>query len=148
MTDKIISGCCMSECVMNETKILVNGKLDKDAAVKYISEQLKGDTEAIKVRAVSIMLRSTIKLFILQAATTAINFCENEGNTLKAEFDEMAKMNAGNDKACNMISGFLIGCVSGQVFKNCPKDKFGADPACEAIKSFVDKCGMLFSRMP
>lgn len=40
---------------MNETKILVNGKLDKDAAVKYVSEQLKGDAEAIKVSSSTIV---------------------------------------------------------------------------------------------
>jgi hypothetical protein len=39
----------MSECVMNETKIMVNGALDKAAAVKFLPEKMAGDAEAIKV---------------------------------------------------------------------------------------------------
>lgn len=127
---------------MNETKILVNGKLDKDAAVKYVSEQLKGDAEAIKVSSSTIV--AILIEWRYQVATAAIDYCESEGNNKKAEFDEFAKQRPATEKSCNMISGYLIGCVSGQVFKNCPKDKFGADPACNEIKSFVDKCGFLY----
>jgi hypothetical protein len=39
----------MSECVLNSTGILVNGKLDKPAAIKRLTEKLTGDAEAIKV---------------------------------------------------------------------------------------------------
>lgn len=39
----------MSECVMNSTKIMVNGALDKAAAIKYLTEKLSGDAETIKV---------------------------------------------------------------------------------------------------
>lgn len=39
----------MSECVMNETKIMVNGALDKAVAVKYLTEKMVGDAESIKV---------------------------------------------------------------------------------------------------
>lgn len=42
-------GCCMSECILNNTGILVGGKLDKAAAVKFLSEKMAGDAEAIKV---------------------------------------------------------------------------------------------------
>lgn len=76
--------------------------------------------------------------------TAAVDFCEKEATSKKAEFDEMAKLPATpGEKSCNMISGFLIGCVNGQIYKNCPKDKYTAEPACDAIKSFVDKCGFL-----
>lgn len=34
---------------MNETAIMQGGKLDKVAAVKYISGKMAGDAEAIKV---------------------------------------------------------------------------------------------------
>lgn len=39
----------MSECVMNETKIMVNGALQKSAAIEYLTKKLAGDNEAIKV---------------------------------------------------------------------------------------------------
>lgn len=39
----------MSECVMNETQILVNGKLDKAAALKVISDQFKSNPDVINV---------------------------------------------------------------------------------------------------
>lgn len=57
----------------------------------------------------------------------------------------MAKLPAtAGEKVCNMISGYMIGCVQGQFFKNCPKDKYKAEPACEGIKAFVEKCGFLY----
>lgn len=56
-------GCCVSECVMNETKIMANGKLDKVAAVKYIGDQMKGDAEAIKVRKERFGIKSTFITF-------------------------------------------------------------------------------------
>lgn len=74
-----------------------------------------------------------------------MNFCEKEGKNRKADFDEMAKgpVPAG-EKVCNMISGYMIGCINGQVYKNCPKDKYGVDPACNGIKAFIEKCGFLY----
>lgn len=50
-----ILGCCISECVMNETKIMANGNLDKAAAVKYLTEKLSGDAEAIKVNSIKVL---------------------------------------------------------------------------------------------
>lgn len=55
----------------------------------------------------------------------------------------MVKAAAPGEKVCNMVSGFMIGCINGQVFKNCPKDKYTADASCDAIKAFADKCGCL-----
>lgn len=123
-------GCCVSECIMNNTGIMIGGKLNKAAAVKYLSDKMAGDAEGVKV------------------VTAAVDFCEKEGNAKQAEFDEMAKSVPAGEKSCNMISGYMIGCVNGQILKNCPKDKFGADPACEAMKAFVDKCGILFPPKP
>lgn len=58
----------------------------------------------------------------------------------------MAKLAAPGEKVCHMMSGFMIGCVTGQIFKNCPKDKSGADAECDKIKAFVDKCVVLFPK--
>lgn len=49
-------------------------------------------------------------------------------------------------KMCNPVSGFLLGCVNGQIFKNCPADKFTANDDCNKIKEFVNKCGCLFPK--
>ena len=61
----------------------------------------------------------------------------------------MAKLpQPAGEKVCNMISGYTIACINGQVFKNCPKDKLGADPACNQIKAFIEKCGFLYPNIP
>jgi len=77
--------------------------------------------------------------------TDALDFCEKEAEKKKADFDEISKM-AGppGEKVCGMMSGFLMGCVHGQVFKNCPKDKFEDNAECNEIKAFVEKCTFLF----
>lgn len=36
-------GCCMSECIMNTTGILINGKVDKVVAQKVMAQNLQGD---------------------------------------------------------------------------------------------------------
>lgn len=36
-------GCCMGECIMNTTGILVNGKFDKVVAQKVMAQNVQGD---------------------------------------------------------------------------------------------------------
>lgn len=48
--DKMASTCCVAECVMNTTKVMVAGKPDKAAAIAYLTSKLAGDAESIKVR--------------------------------------------------------------------------------------------------
>ena len=42
-------GCCMSECIMNSTGILVNGKVDKIVAQKVMAQNLQGDAAWVLV---------------------------------------------------------------------------------------------------
>lgn len=53
------------------------------------------------------------------------------------------KPSASGEKVCNRLSGWFIGCIAGQLFKNCPTEKFAAGPECDKIKAYVDKCGGL-----
>lgn len=119
----------MSECIFNETGIMVSGKIDKAIAIKYLTDRMAGDAESIK------------------AITTSVEFCDKEAESKKAEFDEMSKKPAPpGEKQCNMVSGFMIGCVTGQMMKNCPKDKLVADAECDKLTAFVDKCTFLFPK--
>lgn len=42
-------GCCMSECIMNTTGILINGKVDKVVAQKVMAQNLQGDATWVLV---------------------------------------------------------------------------------------------------
>lgn len=138
----------MSECVLNETKIMVNGVFDKAAAIKLATEKSGVDAETAKVIILNFANVHNIMIEFL-FVQTAIDFCEKEGQSKKVDFDEMAKLpGPPTDKVCNMISGYMIGCVYGQIFKNCPKDKYTADAECDKIKAFVDKCGCLHPIKP
>jgi hypothetical protein len=45
-----IKGCCVAECVLNETKIIgVNGILNKQTAITYLNQQMGNDDESKKV---------------------------------------------------------------------------------------------------
>lgn len=78
-----------------------------------------------------------------------MDYCEKLANEKKSEFDELMKLpSPPGIKVCNMISGYMIGCMNGQLYLNCPKDKVGADPACGKIKDFVTKCGFLYPCPP
>lgn len=64
--------------------------------------------------------------------------------TKEADFKIQAALPAGpGEKICHPMSGFMMGCIIGQVYKNCPADKYTAGKECDAIKAHVDKCGML-----
>lgn len=64
--------------------------------------------------------------------------------TKEADFKTVAAMPAGpGEKICHPMSGFMMGCVTGQVYKNCPADKYTVNKECDEIKAHVDKCGML-----
>lgn len=63
---------------------------------------------------------------------------------MKDDFDEMAKDVVPGEVVCNMISGFMIICIRGQIYKNCPSEKYSKDVAeCVTIKNYVEKCGFL-----
>lgn len=40
-------GCCVSECILKEAKIYADGKIDKNAAISYLTEKTKSN-EALK----------------------------------------------------------------------------------------------------
>lgn len=40
---------------------------------------------------------------------------------------------APGEKVCKMSSGFIIGCVYGQIYKKCPKDSLVADADCSSL---------------
>lgn len=123
---------------------MVDGKLDKAAAVKFVTEQLKGDDETTKVSLRrQVEQHAIIKPQMFQVATAAIDFCEKDSVSKKPDFEAMMKSAAAGEKVCNMISAYMIGCIHAQVFKNCPKDKYTADAQCDAIKAFADKCNCL-----
>lgn len=42
-------GCCMSECVMNATGILANGKFDKAVAQKVLTQNVLAEAAWVKV---------------------------------------------------------------------------------------------------
>lgn len=86
----------------------------------------------------------------IKAITTAVEFCDKDAESMKAEFDEMmTKMPAPpGEKQCNMITGYMVGCLTGQVLKNCPKDKLVAEADCGKLTEFVGKCTVLFPMKP
>lgn len=119
------TGCCMSECVLNETQILKNGEIDKNAVVTHLTKELGGDDEAKKI------------------ANSVVDVCMKKADEMKDEFDKMAKMTPPGSQVCNMKSGFLIGCAHAGVYKECPSSKYTADAECDKIKTFLDKCMIL-----
>jgi hypothetical protein len=44
-------------------------------------------------------------------------------------------------QACGTNSGFLIGCVHGQILLQCPNMQ--QNPDCNELKQFVSECGMV-----
>lgn len=44
---------------------------------------------------------------------------------------------------CNQLSGFMVKCINGQVFKNCLADqKTNFDDECLKLSMYADTCGM------
>lgn len=57
--------------------------------------------------------------------------------------DFKAMIPTTGEKNCNPISGFMVTCINGQVFKNCPVDQqTNFDAECLKLSTFADTCGM------
>lgn len=88
----------MSECIMNKTKVLVNGNFDKAAALTVLSKNADAAWKTV--------------------ISTAVTTCETKATAKKAEFDaiKMASPAAAGEKVCGPISGYLLDCVYSEVF--------------------------------
>lgn len=51
---------------------------------------------------------------------------------------------APSSEACGTNSGFLIGCVHGQILLQCPNMQ--QKPECNELKQFVNECGMVMPK--
>ncbi|CAO1368761.1 unnamed protein product [Diamesa serratosioi] len=112
-------GCCMTECILNSTGILVNGKVDKIVAQKVMAKNLQGDAAWVLI------------------INNAIDKCQIDAVAKEADMKITAAMVVpAGDLVCHPISGFLIGCVTGQIYKNCPANKYKAGEECDKIKTF------------
>lgn len=83
-----------------------------------------------------------------QLITNAVEFCSNQAITMKKDFDNLAQQpqNAPT-RVCSLFSAYFVGCVSANIYKNCPKSKYTAgDPECEKIKTFAERCNILWPK--
>jgi hypothetical protein len=96
----------MSECVLNETKINVDGMPNAEKAIAVIDEKMNKDPDFMPV------------------VTTAIHECSASLKKYQAMFDEMMKNQDDGEKVCHPQSGFLVGCFYGSVFSNCPAKRW------------------------
>jgi hypothetical protein len=140
---------CMSECVLNETKINVNGMPNGEKAIAIIDEKMDKDPDFMPV------------------VTNAINECGAALKDYQGMFDEMMKNQVDDgEKVCHPQSGFMIGCFYGSVFSNCPAKRWTSstlkgrvpflnvpdfcaisDAECDAIKQHVTKCHFLLPQL-
>ncbi|KAL7046444.1 hypothetical protein ACKWTF_002571 [Chironomus riparius] len=104
--------CCITECVMKELKVFVDGKVDVNAAVT----QLIGSDSSLK-----------------STAESAVNYCVNKTST-------MPSPPPSPGATCSPIPMMMIGCVYGQIYKNCGSQIVPNKPECTQLSDFAKKC--------
>lgn len=82
----------------------------------------------------------------MQIIESAIDKCVAEGESKKGMFDEGAKLPPipPANQTCNMMSGFMVGCVHAQVLLQCPN--YAQKPECATLKEFATDCGMVMPK--
>jgi hypothetical protein len=96
----------MAECVLNATKINVDGHPNSEKAIEVIDKAMNNDPEFMPV------------------VKKAINDCEQISKGLEPYFQEAMKAQTDGEQVCHPQSGFLIGCFYGKVFTECPVSRW------------------------
>ncbi|EAT36416.1 AAEL011494-PA [Aedes aegypti] len=120
---------CMSECVMNSTRIFDRRQNVNDAkAMETFLEKLNG------------------KSVWAEIVQKAVKQCLDDADNRKEEFSRDMKalqQKFPKERICSPAAGFIMECVHVSVYKNCPASIFKDNLAgCPAIKKHlnVDNC--------
>ncbi|KAG5677975.1 hypothetical protein PVAND_007687 [Polypedilum vanderplanki] len=110
-----IAALCMAECALKETKIFVDGNIDKNAAITFLSAK-------------DPSVKSTVE--------TAVNYCADKIKNMPGPPNN----STGPAPPCSFIPMFATGCIYGQIYKTCG-DKLNAQPdTCKSLLDFANKC--------
>jgi hypothetical protein len=96
----------MAECVLNATKINVDGVPNGEKAIEVIDKAMNNDADFMPV------------------VKKAIHDCGNLAKGLQPYFQEVITGQDDGEQVCHPQSGFLIGCFYGKVFTGCPANKW------------------------
>uniref|UniRef100_A0A336MYG6 CSON009644 protein n=1 Tax=Culicoides sonorensis TaxID=179676 RepID=A0A336MYG6_CULSO len=119
-------GCCIGDCITEKMGVnpTGDGNIDRDGLRKKLVEYLKGDTT------------------FADTFNTAIDKCfaivDTKADEYKAAFE--LKPAFEGEKICHPISGKTLGCISNEIFLNCPAGVWKASDECDAIKAYVQRC--------
>lgn len=84
---------CVGQCALTAIGIFNNNKIDKEAAVKYLTTRANGDAT------------------VLSVWTTALDTCVAKAASKEAEFAQLLSQAPQGGKACNPSSGFVMACM-------------------------------------
>ncbi|XP_065075887.1 uncharacterized protein LOC135699536 [Ochlerotatus camptorhynchus] len=120
---------CMSECVMNSTRI-------------FDRSQNVNDAKALQ----TFLEKLNVKSIWTDIVQKAAKQCLDDADSRKGEFNsEMTALQKKfpNERICSPAAGFIMECVHVSVYKSCPSAIFKDNLAgCAAIKKHlnVDNC--------
>lgn len=114
---------CGFECIFNETGVLVNGVLDQNLAYEFTRKGYANNTQWIN--------------FTLDG----IDYCLKEVTKLLPEIEKKFNKSSINQvNICHPYSGFLIQCMFGHNFINCPVSVYVNSSACNHFKQYLVDC--------
>ncbi|XP_049539597.1 general odorant-binding protein 67-like [Anopheles darlingi] len=121
-------GCCVAECVMNQTGLYSDGKIDRAA----LTELYLGSAKPLAPEWKQITL-------------DAIDGCFGMADSIKEEIDAGAKLTPAFDgeQICHPISGTILACMGMTLFAECPAKLFTVNDACNQLKSYHSQCPFL-----
>ncbi|XP_063701636.1 uncharacterized protein LOC134831756 [Culicoides brevitarsis] len=119
-------GCCIGDCITEKMGVNPSGdgNLDRNGLRMKLIDHLNGDA----------VWKDTLN--------AAIDKCFAMADSKADEFKAAMELKPAfeGEKICHPISGTTLGCISNEIFINCPAGIWQGSGECDAIKAYVQRC--------
>ncbi|XP_021695490.1 general odorant-binding protein 66-like [Aedes aegypti] len=124
---ELVKLCKPLQCMFKRFKVLtVNGTLDKAAAEKYLDNQLKNQTEWLRITK-SILLDQCLPMV-------------EKNYTQIVQFFKTNRMDIPDPGQCSLKPMLVSICFSAIAFAKCPVSSSSQSPICSEWKKYSNNC--------
>uniref|UniRef100_A0A1W7R7F6 Putative plus-c odorant-binding protein 2 n=1 Tax=Aedes albopictus TaxID=7160 RepID=A0A1W7R7F6_AEDAL len=117
-------GCCVADCAMAGTKLISNGKFNREKARQVFMAAVKDQPQWQPI------------------VSETLDECLKQADENMAEIEAGAKLKPSykGEKICHPISGSILRCLNMKLFSKCPNDLFRSGPECDQLRIYHEKC--------
>lgn len=123
---------CLSECYLNKTNVLQNGRIVKAMALDAFSRTVDPKLTSL--------LNAGIETCLAEQEQFAEKHAHQKGQRGGGAGRRESASAKDGHKHCSRRAAFFIMCVEGSIYKNCPAPQKVDSADCTALADFMAKC--------